>query len=93
MAYVVTHFWPGATEEQYRQETAAVRPDGGLSKGQIYHAAGQTEGGVLVVAVWDSKESADRFIDEVLMPHVPEPGGMSGEPEERSAQVFDLITE
>ena len=27
MAYLMTHFWPGATEEQYRTQLAAVHPD------------------------------------------------------------------
>ena len=93
MTYILTHFWPGATEEQYRAELASVHPDGGLPKGQLYHAAGQAEGGVLIVAVWDSKESSDRFVAEVLMPHIPEPGGFSGEPEERSAECFNLLTQ
>ncbi|MEI7952703.1 MAG: hypothetical protein WCH37_08505 [Synechococcaceae cyanobacterium ELA182] len=95
MAYILTHFWPGATEEQYRAEVASVHPNAGqgLPAGQLYHAAGQTEGGVLIVAIWDSKESSDRFVAEVLMPHVPEPGGFSGEPVERSAEVFNLLTQ
>ncbi len=67
MAYLMSRFWPGATEEQYRMTVAAVHPAGGLPDGQIYHAAGPTEGGVLIAAVWDSKESADHFVSEVLM--------------------------
>jgi len=95
MAYILTHFWPGATEEQYRAEIASVHPNNGLGlpEGQLYHAAGQTEGGVLIVAIWDSKGSSDRFVAEVLMPHVPEPGGLSGEPEEHSAECFNLLTQ
>ena len=93
MTYILTHFWPGATEEQYRAEVASVHPDGGLPKGQLYHAAGQAEGGVLIVAIWDSKESSDRFVAEVLMPHVPEPGGLEGQPEERSAVAFNVQTQ
>ena len=30
MAYLMSHFWPGGTEEQYRATLAAVHPDGGL---------------------------------------------------------------
>ena len=93
MAYIITHFWPEATEEKYFAEIAAVHPKDGLPKGQIYHAAGQTDGGVLIVAIWDSKESSDRFVADVLMPHVSQPGGLSGEPEERSAETFNLLTQ
>ena len=90
MAYILTHFWPGATEEQYRDEIAAVHPKGGLPKGQLHHAAGAVDGGVLIVAIWDSKESSDRFVADVLMAHVPKPGGFSGKPEERGAECFNF---
>ena len=92
MAYLMTHFWPGATEEQYRATVAAVHPAGRLPDGQIHHAAGATEGGMLIAAVWDSKESADRFVGEVLMPSMPVEGGFSGQPEERAAEVSNLQT-
>jgi hypothetical protein len=92
MAYLLTHFWPGATEEQYRATVAVVHPAGGLPDGQTYHAAGPTEGGFLIAAVWDSKESSDRFVSEVLLPSMPVEGGFSGQPEERVAEVMNLQT-
>ena len=33
MAYLMTHFWPGGTEEQYQSMLAAVHPAGGASGG------------------------------------------------------------
>ncbi len=90
MAYLMTHFWPGATEEQYRTQVAAVHPPGGLPDGQLQHAAGPAEGGILISAVWDSKESADRFVNEVLIPSMPVEGGFTGRPEERVAEVVNL---
>jgi hypothetical protein len=54
MAYLLTHFWPGATEEQYRTTLAAV----GEPPEQI-HAAGPTDGGFLIMAVYDSKATAE----------------------------------
>ncbi len=92
MAYLMTHFWPGATEEQYRTQLAAVHPEGGLPAGQIHHAAGATDGGILISAVWDSQESADRFVNDVLMPSMPVEGGFTGRPEERVAEVVNLQT-
>ncbi len=92
MTYLMTHFWPGATEDQYRATVQAVHPPSGLPEGQLYHAAGPTEGGVLIVAVWDSKESADRFVSETLMPAMPVEGGVSGQPEERTAEAFNVQT-
>jgi hypothetical protein len=69
MSYILSDFFPGATEQDYRDEIAAVHPDGALPEGQIHHAAGQSDDGVLIVTIWDSKESADRFLSKVLMPH------------------------
>src|SRR4051812_37654057 len=57
MAYMLTHFWPGATEAQYRATIAKVHPSKGLPAGQSYHAAGPTAGGFLIAAIWDSKET------------------------------------
>ncbi len=92
MAFLMTHFWPGATMEQYRASVAEVHPAGGLPDGQVYHAAGPTEGGILITAVWDSKDSADRFVNEVLVPSMPVEGGFEGQPEERVAEVENLQT-
>ena len=92
MAYLMTHFWRGGTEDQYRTTVAAVHPPDGLPEGQLYHAAGPTEGGILIAAVWDSKESADRFLSETLMPAMPVEGGFSGQPDERVAEVVNLQT-
>ena len=93
MAYLLTHFWSGATEDQYRTMIAAVHPTNGLPDGQTYHAAGPTEGGYLIAAVWDSKESADRFVNDVLLPSLPVEGGFEGTPEERVAEVSNLQTQ
>lgn len=92
MAYLLTHFWPGGTEEQYRTNIAAAHPADGLPDGQIYHAAGPTDGGFLIVAVWDSKEQCDRFVNETLIPMMPLEGGMTGPPEGRSAEIVNLQT-
>ena len=92
MAYLMTHFWPGATEEQYRATVAVVHPAEGLPSGQTLHAAGPTEGGILITAVWDSKENADKFVQEVLMPAMPVAGGFEGHPEERTAEVSNYLT-
>jgi hypothetical protein len=92
MAYLLTHFWPGATEEQYRTVLKKVHPPAGLPEGQIYHAAGPTEGGFLIAAVWDSKASADRFVAEKLLAGPPVEGGFEGRPQERTADIVNLET-
>jgi hypothetical protein len=68
-----------------------VHPDG-LPAGQVYHAAGPTEGGFLIAAVWDSKESADRFVRDTLMASMPVEGGFEGRPEERVAEAVNVKT-
>ncbi len=92
MPYLMIHFWPGGTEEQYRANIAAVHPPDGLPEGQTFHAAGPTEGGFLISAVWDTKEHSDRFMDEVLIPSMPVEGGFAGSPEERIAEVVNFET-
>lgn len=92
MPYLMTHFWPGGTEEQYRVNIAAVHPADGLPEGQTFHAAGPTEGGFLIAAVWETKEHSDRFMGEVLIPSMPVEGGFVGSPEERVAEVVNLET-
>ena len=92
MPYLLTHFWPGWTEDQYRATLAAVHPSDGLPAGQISHAAGPTDGGYLISVLWDSKESSDRFLSETLLPAMPVEGGFDGQPEERGAEVANLET-
>ena len=87
MAYLLTHFWPGATMDEYEASIAAVHPPGGLPEGQTYHAAGPTDGGILIAAVWESKEQSDRFVQDTLLPSMPVEGGFSGQPEERAAEI------
>jgi hypothetical protein len=92
VAYLLTHFWPGGTEEQYRTMLSEVHPPDGLPDGQIYHAAGPTEGGFLIAVVWNSKEDSDRFVRETLMAKMPIEGGFTPPPEERTAEVVNLKT-
>ena len=93
MAYMITHFFEGGTEEQYQNVVAAVHPPGGLPPGHVYHSAGPTDGGYLVVAVWDSKDSFDSFASETLMPALASlEGGFAGPPQERAAEVVNHWT-
>ena len=93
MPYLITHYWPGGTDEQYRTTANVVHPSGGLPKGQRYHAAGPTEGGYLVVAVWDSKADYERFVEETLMPALKQiGGGFNGQPDARTSEIENLVT-
>jgi len=94
MAYGIVHHFAGGTEEQYRASIAAVHPNGGsdLPDGQIFHAAGPSEGGWTIVAVHDSRESWERFRDETLMPTLQQgiDGGFSGVPQETAIDIKNL---
>ncbi len=93
MAYAVIHHFPGGTKQQYEASIAAVHPDRNtLPKGQIFHAAGPSRGGWTIIAVHDSKESWERFRDEILMPNFKKgvKGGFTAMPEETTFEVENL---
>lgn len=86
MSYLLTHFWPGGTEEQYQATLAAATEAAGGSIPESFHAACVTDGGVLIVATYESQEVAERFVQETLMPLMPIQGGLVGPPEQRAGQ-------
>ena len=92
MAFRLVHHFPGGPGENYEASIAAVHPsDGGLPEGQIFHAAGPSDGGWTIVAVHDSRESWEHFRDSTLLPKMEAgiAGGFPTPPEER---VIDLVT-
>lgn len=93
MAFLITHFYEGGTEDQYRSVVERVHPGGKLPAGQRYHAAGPSDGGWLIAAVWDSQAAFDKFFSDTLMPALPTiEGGFSGPPQQRVAEVANLVT-
>jgi hypothetical protein len=54
--------------------------------------AGRGHVPALIAAVWESKEHAERFLREKLMPSMPVEGGFEGQPEERTAEIINLAT-
>ena len=90
MAYGIVHHFPGGTREQYDASIAAVHPsDGSLPAGQIFHAAGPSDGGWTIIAVHDTQESWERFRDEILMPKMQSgiDGGFGAPPQERAIDI------
>ena len=93
MAYLITHFFEGGTEAQYRATLAAAHPAGGLPPGQTYHAAGPTEGGWMVVAQWDTKDACDAFMGGTLVPALQSlDDGLPGPPQEHACEIANLVT-
>jgi len=94
MAYGIVHFFPGGTRENYEASIAAVHPGPGrLPDGQVFHAAGGSEGGWTVIAVHESQESWERFRDEILMPRMQAgiEGGFPTPPEETAVDLATVM--
>ncbi|HMK64780.1 MAG TPA: hypothetical protein VK564_03230 [Thermodesulfobacteriota bacterium] len=92
MAYGIVHFFPGGTKEQYEASLAAVHPNKNtLPKGQIFHAAGPSAGGWTIIAIHDSKESWERFRDDILLPRLQQgvKGGFTTPPQETAFEVYN----
>jgi hypothetical protein len=93
MAYGIVHHFPGGTREQYEAAIAALHPSRDrLPDGQIFHAAGPSAGGWTIVAVHKSKESWERFRDDILMPAFQQgiSGGFTTQPQEPAFEVHNL---
>lgn len=94
MAYAIVHQFSGGTKEQYEATLAAVHPGrDSLPEGQIFHAAGPSNGGWTIIAVHDSKESWERFRDGILMPRMQQgiKGGFTTPPQETVFEVHNLL--
>lgn len=94
MSYGIIHHFPGGTKANYEASIAAVHPGPGkLPKGQIFHTSGASPGGWTIVAVHESKQSWERFRDDILMPHMQKgiEGGFASPPQETVIEVYNLI--
>ena len=88
----IVHQFPGGSEEQYEASLAAAHPsDGSLPEGQLFHAAGPSNDGWMIVAIHESKESWEQFRDSTLMPLLQAgiDGGFDGPPQETSFEVHN----
>ena len=96
MAYGIVHQFPGGTKEQYEASIAVVHPNGGrdLPDGQIFHVAGPSADGWVIVAIHESQESWERFRDEKLLPVMNQDveGGFPTPPQETSFTVHHQQT-
>lgn len=93
MAYGIVHHFPGGTKQQYEAVLAIVHPGGGrLPDGQLVHAAGPSADGWTVVAIHESRESWERFRDDVLLPRLQQgiSGGFATIPRESAFEVDNL---
>ena len=89
-AYGIVHQFAGGTEDQYRASIAAVHPsERRLPEGQLFHAAGPSDDGWVIVAIHESKESWESFRDGILMPRMQAgiEGGFQAPPQEAAFEV------
>jgi hypothetical protein len=93
MAYGIIHHFPGGDRAQYDASVAAVHPGEGLPDGQLFHAAGPSAGGWTVIAVHESRESWERFRDQILMPRLQQgiEGGFATPPDETTVDVETIM--
>ncbi len=94
MAHAIVHHFAGGTKEQYEASIAAVHPGREkLPDGQIFHAAGPSEGGWTIVAVHESKESWEQFRDQTLLPRLQAgiEGGFDAPPQETEIDIDTLL--
>jgi hypothetical protein len=93
--FAAVHHFKGATVEQYENVLRLVHPDEGkgLPAGQLYHAAGATEGGFVVIAIWDSEASWVTFRDETLLPgFAAVKNGPPEPPTETAVQLHNVVS-
>jgi len=93
--YGVVHFFAGGTKDQYEASKAAVHPGAGqLPAGQIFHAAGPSDGGWTIMAVHDSLQSWEEFRDGTLLPRLQQgvEGGFASPPEERAIDLYSVTS-
>ena len=91
----ITHYFKGGTALQYDNVIKVVLPDGGkgLAPGETYHAAGPTDDGFMVVAMWDSEASWVQFRDGTLLPAFAKvENGLPGPPVETTFQVHHSMS-
>jgi len=66
MPYAHISHTPGQSLADYRSVVEAIGND--VPEGRLSHIAGEADGALHVVDVWQSKASADRFAAERLFP-------------------------
>ena len=90
MAVAVVLEIAGITQQQIDALNQRIAPDGTSPEGQVFHAAGPTETGWVVVDVWESQEAFQRFVERTT-PIAQELGLRTDFQMLRTFQVYDLL--
>jgi hypothetical protein len=90
MAIARTFRGRGWTLGQYDELIERIGLGGHSAPGILFHWAGQTDDGIVAVDVYDSRESADRLVQELVGPAAAELGLPMPEIEEQ--EVDRILT-
>ena len=93
MAIGVQQDFPGATLEQYDQvvKKMGFRPGGPGAPGGLFHWVTQTDGGIRVTDVWESREQFEKFANEKVRPITAEVG-FTAPPKVTFFEVHNYLT-
>ena len=93
MAVAIEMNFRGATLEQYDQviEMMGLTPRGPGAPRGLFHWVAQTDDGIRVVDVWETKEDYERFAQEQIGPYTQE-AGVPGPPEIKYTEVHNYLT-
>ena len=78
---------PGAGSEQYDAVMARLGP--GSPAGRLFHIAGPSEEGWMVVDVWESTEAFEKFLAEDLIPAARATGFFASLPQ--TFPVYNIV--
>jgi hypothetical protein len=70
MAVAMFMRFTGISRREYDQVIASLELDISPAPGHIVHVAGETQDGLLVCDVWQTKETAESFVGDVLEPRL-----------------------
>ena len=93
MAVAVQQDFSGATLDQYNQvvEKMGFTPGGPGAPGGIFHWVINTDDGIRVVDVWETREQFERFAQEQIIPYAQE-AGFPGQPDVSFYEVHNYLT-
>ena len=75
MAVAIEMWFRGATTEQYDEVIELMGLQGGnIPPGAIFHWTAETDDGLRIVDVWESREVFDRFAEEQIGPYSQQVG-------------------
>jgi hypothetical protein len=94
MAFGRIVFYPGGTEAQYQAVIDEIGPAFSDVPERIFHTAGASDGGWLMLIIWTSKEAFQRWAQEHIVPAHQRAGerGWQSQPETTDFETLHVLT-